>query len=206
MAAPSTTLDTVIAGLTGVAGDVSAGGVSAGAGKLYLSPYVASGADATSLTFIGATQGGVEFDFKRSQKLVESDQYLGSINAFPIKEEFSVKFTVLESTLEAIKNAFLWNGTLTDGTRAGTNAYGSLVLGEESTQQFRQLVWKGLAPYGYAGSRYIQLWKVTFKSAAALKYEKGKEISYQITLDALTDPSAVWASKPAVGQILDNPT
>jgi hypothetical protein len=171
-----------------------------GAGKLYLGAYVASGADAGTLWFVGGTQGGVEFDPKRTQHEIEVDQYLGPIAAFPTKENYSVKFTTVDATLKNIQQVLAWNkNALTAGTR--TDNTGSLPLGEETNRVYLQLVWKGAALPGYTTgtARILQLYRAVFMGSGAIKMEKGKETSVQVTFHALSDPSAVLAGKGAVG-------
>lgn len=180
--------------------DASANWAYSGAGKLYLGPYAAAGADTSSLWFVGATTGGVEFDPKRTVHPIEVDQYLGPIGAFTTKEETSVKFTTVDTTLANIYQVLAWSkNTLTAGVRSGSA--GSLGIGEESNRTYLQIIWKGLPMPGYSGgaSRLLQLYRCVFFGSSAIKYEKGKESTLQVTFHALSDPSAVAAAKPAVG-------
>ena len=185
--------------------DASAQFAYNGAGKLYIGAYVASGADATLTDgFVGATTGGVEFDPKRTVHPIEVDQYLGAIGAFPTKEDYQVKFTSVDTTLANFKRILaLSTSTLTGGTRASTT--GALNLGEENARAYYQIVWSGAALTSNTGStaRILQLYRCVFMSVGAVKFEKGKETTVQVTFTALSDPSAVAAGKPAVGIFTD---
>jgi hypothetical protein len=189
--------------LTFPSDDASASYAYSGAGKLYVGSYQPSGADASSLAFVGATTGGVEFDPKRTQHLIEVDQYLGSIGAFPTKEDFTVKFTTVDTTLANIYRVLAYSrGTLVNGDRS--SYAGSLTLGEESDRKYLQVVWKGPSLPAYSGTaRIIQLYRAVFMGSSAVKFEKGKESTIQITFHALSDPTAVLAGKGAVGIIQD---
>lgn len=182
--------------------DASSSYAYSGAGKLYLGTYAPAGADSASLAFVGATTGGIEWDPKRQQKLIECDQYLGSIGAFPTKEDFTVKFTTLDTTLANIYRVLAYSkATLTGGDR--TSLSGSLPLGEESYRNYVQLVWKGQALPAYGTHRLLQLYRCVFIGSSPVKFEKGKESTIQVTFHALSDPSAVAAGKGAVGVIQD---
>lgn len=182
--------------------DASSSFAYSGAGKLYLAPYTPAGADAIGLAFVGATTGGVEWDPKRQQHLIECDQYLGSIGAFPTKEDFTVKFTTIDTTLANIYRVLDYSkNTLTGGERSSSS--GSLPLGEESWRAYVQLIWKGPAIPAYGTYRLLQLYRCAFVGSSAIKFEKGKESTIQVTFHALSDPSAVAAGKGAVGIIQD---
>lgn len=169
--------------------------VKRGAGDFYVGTYIPAGADATDLRHMGPTQGGVEASFKRTMHEIEVDQFLGPVAAFPIKEEFSLKVTLLDTTLANVKKALQWSvNTLTGGDR--TDNSGQVGLGEENAILYHQLVWRGLpAPQSSAATSILQYYKCVVTDVAAVKFEKGKETAVQVTFRALTDPSISTANK-----------
>ena len=172
-----------------------------GAGNFYIGAYIAAGADTVTLRHMGPTSGGFELDPKATVHEIEVDQYLGPVAAFPMKEEFTAKVTILDTTIENIK----WmlhsvSNTLVGGGR--TDNSGSLGLGEENTISYYQCVWVGAPPpQSAATTSIIQLYKCRITGVAPLKFEKGKETAVQITIRALTDPSVTTPNK--VGKIFE---
>ena len=169
--------------------------VKRGAGEFFIASYIAAGADGTDLRHMGPTQGGVEFGMKRTMHEVDVDQFLGPVAAFPIKEEFSVKVTLLDTTLATVRKALqLSVNTLTGGERTDNSA--QLGLGEENAILYHQLVWRGFpAPQSAASAQIIQFFKCVILDVSAVKFEKGKETGVQVTFRALTDPSISTAAK-----------
>lgn len=172
-----------------------------GAGRFYICTYVAAGADASTIRDMGPTLGGIEFDPKRTQHPIEVDQFLGPIAAFPIKEEHTIKVTLLDTTLANVYKALgMSTNTLVAGDR--TDNSGSIGLGEENAILYYQLIWKGTPPpQSAATTSIIQLYKCAFSGASSIKFEKPKESAIQLTFMALTDPTVTTANK--VGKWLE---
>lgn len=166
-----------------------------GAGRFYICGYVAAGADASVIRDMGPTLGGISFDPKRTMHEIEVDQFLGAVAAFPTKEDFTVKVTLLDTTLANVYKALqLSLNTLTAGDR--TDNTGSMGLGEESAILYYQLLWKGTpAPQSSATTSVVQLYKCAFSGSSEIKFEKGKESALQLTFKALTDPSVTTVNK-----------
>lgn len=166
-----------------------------GAGNFYIGAYIAAGADTVTLRHMGPTSGGFELDPKATKHEIEVDQFLGPVAAFPTKEEFTAKVTILDTTLANVyKMLQAATNTLVGGDR--TDNSGSMGLGEENTILYYQCVWVGTpAPQSSASTSVIQLYKCSITGIAPLKFEKGKETAVQITIRALTDPSVTTANK-----------
>lgn len=172
-----------------------------GAGDCYFGTYAAAGADSPSLRHMGPTLGGVEIEYKKDVHPIECDQFLGAVAAIPIKEECTIKFTLMDMTIANFYKALAMSvNTLVLGDR--TDNSGSAGLGEETTQLYIQFVWKGKAPsQSSATSRIWQFYKGVVMSASAVKFEKAKESGVQVTIRALTDPTVTTANK--VGKVID---
>ena len=172
-----------------------------GAGDLFIGTYAAAGADSAALTHMGPTSGGVAIEYKRDMHVVECDQFLGGVAAFPMKETCTVKVTLMDMTLANFyKSLNMSLNTLVGGGR--TDNSGSMGLGEESAQLYYQLVWKGKAPaQSSATSRVWQFYKCFTVTASEVKNEKTKEASVQLTIQALTDPTVTTANK--AGKVID---
>lgn len=172
-----------------------------GAGDSYIGTYAAAGADSSALRHMGPTLGGVTIEYKRDMHPIECDQFLGAVAAIPIKEECTIKFTIMDMTIANFYKALNMSlNTLTLGDR--TDNAGSAGLGEETAQLYFQFVWKGKPPaQSSATSRIWQFYKCFTMSASEVKMEKSKEAGVQVTLRALTDPSVTTANK--VGKVID---
>lgn len=172
-----------------------------GAGDAYIGPYVAAGADPVSTYHVGPTLGGFSIDPKRDIHVVDTDQFIGAVAAFPTKEEWTIKFTVQDATIANIyKTANLSVNTLVGGGR--TDNSGSTGLGEETAQLYYQFILKGRPPaQSAATSRVWQFYKCVTASVSELKMEKTKETAWAITIRALTDPTVTTANK--VGKLID---
>jgi hypothetical protein len=166
-----------------------------GAGDIYIGAWVPAGADTPTLRHMGPTLGGIEFDPKRTLHNIIVDQFLGPVAAFPTAEDFTIKFTLLDTTLANFYKAMQYaQNTLVGGDR--TDASGSLGLGEENAYTYYQIVWKGTPPPQSAASASIlQFYKCVFTQVAAIKFEKEKESALQVTYTCLTDPSITTANK-----------
>lgn len=172
-----------------------------GAGDSYIGTYAAAGADSPALRHMGPTLGGVSIEYKRDMHPIDVDQFLGAVAAIPIKEECTIKFTLLDMTIANFYRALNMSvNQLTLGDR--TDNSGSAGLGEENAQLYVQFVWKGKAPaQSSATSRIWQFYKCVTLSVSEVKMEKAKEAGLQVTLRALTDPTVTTANK--VGKIID---
>lgn len=177
-----------------------------GAGRLYAADWATGGADGTPFVFLGASKGGFSFHFNRKSYVVEVDQYLNGISAFPIGEEFTISMELAQLNL---KN---WNQIIKTGDAAIALTGGdtmdtasSLQLGEAKSSKYFQLVWKGEAPPGAtSGQRLLQAWKCILMTHGEVKFEKTKESTVKCTWRALTDVTAIAATKAAVCQFLDS--
>jgi hypothetical protein len=170
-----------------------------GTGRLYLGAWVTGGADANPLVDLGPTQGDIGFTYKKSMKVIECDQFLNGIGAFPSKEEFDLKATFIDLTLA---NWYRLVGssvrTITGGDRADNS--GSVGLGEENAIKYWQLVWRGFPPASSSATiSRIQCWRVIVTGASEVKFGKAKESSLQVTFMPLTDPTAILAGKDPIG-------
>lgn len=187
-----------------------------GAGKLYLYDYVTAGGDpsgASNVVDLGPTQGGIDWDPKISKALVECDQKLAAIAAFPIKEEFTFKTNLLDLSLLRFISVMAddWNqaaGTSGHYNRvAGPPIVDTVAIGGYSLRQYVGLYWKGngsLTGGTQAGSRVIRCWMCTPTAFGELKNTKTKETMLQVTWHALCDVSVTTSStKGEVGQIID---
>lgn len=177
--------------------------VQRGAGYLYFAPQTVAGADPAALFFLGATEGGIEWDPKLSRVPIEIDQRLNSIGSFPSKETPSMKTTLVQVNL-----ANLWNaiGTAQSGFLTGGDQFGSvgdLLLGEWNARRYMQLVWLGARPGDSSGTRTYQFWKATPFSAAALKTQRDKITSVAVEWMLHTDIAAQAAGLGAYGKIID---
>ena len=172
-----------------------------GAGDFYIGTYAAAGADSAALVHMGPTQGGMASEYKRDVHPVEVDQFLGAVAAFPTKEEFTLKVTLMDMTIANFYKALnLSLNTLVGGGR--TDNSGSTGLGEETAQLYFQAVWKGKPPaQSSATSRIWQMYKCVTMSVSEAKMEKTKETGIQVTIRALTDPTVTTANK--VAKIID---
>lgn len=175
-----------------------------GTGRLYLGAYVSAGADASSLSLVGSTSGGVVITPKRTQYLIHDDQHLGAIGAHPMSEEWTVEATVIDTTLANVYAVLGYVvNTLTNGTR--TSSDGTLPVGEEQNRVYKQLVWKGLSLPGIAGTGVWQFYRCIVEDVGSLGYVKEKEVGIKIKWRCLTDPSVVVSStKGAVGVFFES--
>jgi len=177
-----------------------------GAGRLYAANWTVGGADGSSFVFLGASKSGFSFHFNRKVHIVEVDQYLNGVSAFPMGEEFTVSMELSQLNL---KN---WNQIIQTGDAAITLVGGgiadtssTLTLGEAKTTKYFQLVWKGEAPpAATTGTRLLQAWKCILMSHGEVKFEKTKDASVKCQWRALTDVAAIAAGKAAVCQFLDS--
>ena len=177
-----------------------------GAGRLYAADATSGGADGTPFVFLGASKGGFEFHFNRKMHIIEVDQYLNGVAAFPIGEEFTIAMELAQLNL---KN---WNQIIKTGDAAISLVGGdvgdtssSLTLGEAKSSKYFQLVWKGEAPPGAtSGQRLLQAWRCVLMTHGSVKFEKTKDASVKCQWRALTDVTAIAAGKAAVCQFLDS--
>jgi len=174
-----------------------------GCGRLYVANYVAAGVDGTSLTLLGMTQDGVELHFNRSQEKIECDQFLGAIGAFPVKEECTIKFKLVDTVLANVKRAWILSTAMTAGDRADSTG-GTLPFGEDTSRNYKQVIYQGPGIPLVGGTTIVQLYRCVLRSASPIKFAKNEVSMVEVVLDALTDPSiTVSASKGCVGQIID---
>ena len=82
--------------------------VKRGAGDFFFGSYVAAGADTADLRHMGPTQGGVEFDFKKTLHEIEVDQFLDEI----VKE---LEHMEQENKLLELRNQMLLDRMARDG-------------------------------------------------------------------------------------------
>lgn len=184
--------------------------VSRGSGKLYFAPATVSGADPGSITEIGPTSGGIEFDGKRNLAKIECDQFLNAFGAFPGGESWQIKANFLHdnwanhyntwSTLGAEQSPDFAANVLTGGTVAAPS--GSMTFGESKARRYMQLIWRGPGP-GETVIRTIQLWRCVPAGPGAWKFVKNKERMFSVTFEVLTDPSAGAAGRGYVGLGID---
>lgn len=161
-----------------------------GAGDCYFGAYVANGADASPLVYLGATKGGVAWHYARSMHDIETDQALAAVDAFATKEEAMVKFTILQTNLA---NLYQILGTADNAVSGGgpTDASSSLGFGQAITRATKQFVWYGLAPPGATNrQRVLQAWKCYVTEIGEAKQEKTGEVSIPITAKAYYDVTA----------------
>jgi hypothetical protein len=184
--------------------------VSRGSGKLYFAPATVAGADPGTITEIGPTSGGIEWDGKRTLSKIECDQLLNPIGGFPSGEAWQIKASFLNdfwanhynlwSTLGAEQSPISPANVLTGGTQA--SPAGSLTFGESVARRYMQLIWRGPGP-GEQVIRTIQLWKCVPQGPGSVKFTKNKERIYTITWDVYTDPAAGAVSRGYVGIGID---
>ena len=190
--------------------DVDGRLIVTGPARVYLGAYTANGVDSVpTLTFLGSTDGGCELHYATSKHPIAVDQYLNDIEAVPIKEEVTVKTRILELNLANLYNILQSTGEavstmqLTGGLYASTSS--SLTFGEQKKFQYWQLILKTVAPPGATNlTRIYQFWKAYVSATSAIKLEKPKESGLEITWKALTDVSAIAATKAPIFQIKDS--
>jgi hypothetical protein len=175
-----------------------------GAGQVYFGPYTANGGDA-SLTFLGATKGGVSMHYARTIHDVETDQALAAVKGFPTKEEVMFKFTLLQLNLGNVYAAIGSTEMPLVGGGA-TDASSSLGFGQAITPVEKQFVWYGMAPPGATNlQRVLQAWKAMVTDIGEIKMEKNGEASVALTVKAYYDVTAFAAlGNSPIFKILDS--
>lgn len=186
---------------------VDASLVRIGAGRLAIAAATTNGAIASGAWDLGPTKGGVDYDPKITQFMIECDQRLNAIGAQPIKEEHDVKVTLLDMSLA---NLYKIMSQLTNpylgGTQVRTDTAPYFALGEEVSRRYFQLTWKGPSISGLGGYRYLTLWRCVIQSRGTFKLAKEKNDEVQVTFRALTDVGAQAATGYPVGFISDQAT
>lgn len=165
-----------------------------GVGELYIGAWVTGGADAT-LYRCGGLNTPIEFEYKRDFTLVETEQDLAPIDAFPSKESCTLKASFLDMTLKNYHDILMLASTsLTAGGRADNS--GSVKGGGDKARSFLQVVWQGAVPaQSSATSRVIQIYKAIPSSVGSLKFDKKNPSSFAVTFTALHDKAAELAGK-----------
>jgi hypothetical protein len=175
--------------------DIETRVIIAGPGRIYIGAYQAAGADCPSSVFLGATDDGVEIHHAYTRHAIGVDQALNDVEVIPTKEQVTIKTKIVELTLSRLYKLFAQVGmgggmTLTGGTI--TDPTSTLTVGEQLAKLYWQLGVKVPAPPGATtGSRIYQIWKAVLISAGAVKYQRAKESSMDLTWQALTDFTVV---------------
>jgi len=171
--------------------------VLTGVGRMYLAPVGTAFPDVDdapsgSWIDLGDTQDGVDVDLNDKIELVRTDQRTGPVKATRTEESMKVKTKLAEATLENLAYAL--------GVSVTDTAPGVGTIGTRSIPTYRgaevaeyAILFRGGSPYGDYNAQY-QVPRAYF-TLDALKYEKGKNLAFPITIEALEDLNAATASE-----------
>jgi len=157
-------------------------------------PVVSVGAWVTaggagSLTDVGYTEGGVEISVNHEDTVISPDQEPGNVAHFPVMTDFSMKFTMLEATVDNLLTALRQAAA----NKTGTTPDFTLEIGEGSEAYLQiQLVGKG---GGTTGVRTVTVWRGIVASVEPIGQKKNEPTKVAVTVNCLRDPSVSAAGK-----------
>jgi len=155
--------------------------VIGGPASVSVSDYVAARAAGT-FAVLGMTIGGVMVGDKRDRYKVSPDDRLGNVISVPIKAEGTIKFKMLEATLENFRYAL----GLPAGAKTGTTPNFTLKRDMSAVARYHQIKVVGTGN-GTTGVRTLTAWRCVFSEMedTGIKKEESKVIG--VTLDILEE-------------------
>lgn len=156
--------------------------------SISVSDYVAS-RGAGTFSLVGFSLGGVMVSDKRDRYKVSPDQLLGNVISVPIKADATIKFKMLEGTLENLRYA-LGLGT---GQKTGTTPNFTLKRNFSEPAHYHQIKVVGVGN-GTTGVRTFTAWRCVFDQMEDLGMKKEEAKVIGVTIDVLEE-----ADTPANG-------
>jgi hypothetical protein len=149
-----------------------------GPASVSVSDYVAARAAGTFVV-VGMTIGGVMVGDKRDRYKVSPDDRLGNVISKPIKAEATLKFKMLEGTLENFRFAL----GLPTGAKTGTTPNFTLKRDMSAVERYHQIKVIGVGN-GTTGVRTLTAWRCVFAEMedTGIKKEEAKVIGVTIEI------------------------
>ncbi len=183
--------------------------------RLWYAPYVAAGADPAQNTIVAAgslDKAGIEFDHKPTYTEVEVDQSTTPVDSFLTKQEFDLKFNLLELSPTFVNVVLgLPAASLVVGGGISTQNLGELfdiLAGANPSMraQFRAFIFQfpspghdnTTSPIGAWG--YLQLFKAYVQTHGGIKFSKDGHAMVSVTVRGLADTTVSGAFK--IGKII----
>lgn len=146
-------------------------------------------AGAGSLTDVGYTEGGVELSWSQEDTAISPDQEAGDVASFPVMTGMTLKFTMLEATVDNLLTAL----RLPAANKTGTTPDFTLEIGPASEVYLQlQMVGKG---GGTTGVRTLTTWKGQIESLEPIGQKKNEPTKVGVTVKCHLDPSVAAAGK-----------
>lgn len=156
--------------------------------SISVSDYVAARAAGT-FVLLGFSLGGVMIGDKRTRYKVSPDQLTGDVISVPIKAEATIKFKMLEGTLENLRYAL----GLPAAAKTGTTPNFTLKRNMSAAAQYHQIKVVGVGN-GTTGVRTFTAWRCVFDQIEDLGIKKEEAKVFGVTIDILEE-----ADTPANG-------
>jgi hypothetical protein len=120
----------------------------------------------------------------------------GPRKAFRTSEDMTVRFTLVDLTLEQLKHAL--NGNTVTDTAAGTGTPGVRKIGlsrGHTVTPFALLIRGGVSPYGDSFSMQFEVPVAVLQSSQELEFKKGTPAGVLLEWAAMEDPDASSAAE-----------
>lgn len=159
--------------------------IAIGAGVLSVGPYVAAGAAGT-LVDAGLTKEATSLLYKVAKyEYGNGEQVFSAQGAAPTDVEMELKAVMAEADLEKLQ----WLLSQPAANLTGTAPNKSLLLGEPVEMYHQvQLVTKGVkGTNGTAASRTFTGWRGYIKNVEEIKFAKGSEQLFSVTIGFFED-------------------
>jgi hypothetical protein len=137
---------------------------------------------------VGFTRGGIEIRYPREYKSIEADQALGVILKKKTKEQFFVKTTLLEASLDNL--ALAWDQTSV--AVLGTNS---------SVVQEKVIIITGPGPNNK--TRVVTLLRCISNSEGAAKWTKDEEQGIEVEYECIKQDGSGGTTLGKMGTIVD---
>lgn len=182
------------------------GKVVIGKADISISDYVAAGGAGT-FTDIGYTKGPCTIEPNITDHQVEAEQVLGVLRSIPVKMDYKLKFTMMESDLTKLRRILRLPSANLTSTGTTPNRTETLLVGD-SVETYNQLkvITPGAKAVGVgdaAVTRTYTFWKATCQSIDPIGHAKDGEAVVGVTFALTLDDSVATADK--YWKVVDTP-
>jgi hypothetical protein len=146
---------------------------------------------------VGAVTGGVSIAKSTDVYNIEVDNVKAAVKNVPVKENFSIKTTLAEATLENLR--LIWNIPATKLTSPGGDVAKLMQIGMSTGVIEHTVEVTGVAPDGRL--RVYRAYRAIAIRPSEHAYNRGKETLFPIELDVL--PDLTKAAGEELGTITD---